>query len=91
MGWKLLDLLKRFVYKITSARFLIAIGLVWTFCVITMKSFDLFVQNLGKEQFAVVEKISLFLLGAFTTQVGNVIISYFKREDRNQENNNGNN
>jgi len=43
----------------------------------------LFFANIGnKEALSVIEKIVMFILGAFCTQMANVLATYFGRSDR---------
>lgn len=74
---------KRIIDKVLSARFLITIMLAGTFCLITVKTLDMFMANLNNEKtLPMIEKIVFFLLGSFCTKVGDVITSYFDRSDR---------
>ena len=78
---------KHILSKISSGRWITTILITGTFCLITLKCFDLFMQNLATDKLPLIEKILMFILGAFTTQAGNVITSYFDRSDRKPEEN----
>lgn len=74
---------QRVLDKFLSARFLTTVVVIVTFCWLAVYSLILLKNNLtDKESLAVIEKITMFILGAFVTQVGNIITSYFRREDR---------
>ena len=77
---------KQLLDKITSGRWIATVFITGTFCYITIKCIDLFTQNLATDKLPFVKEILMFVLGAFTTQAGNVITSYFDRSDRKQEN-----
>lgn len=81
------------IEKILSARFLVTIGLTYTFCLITYQTIMLFFANISnKEAIGIIEKIAMFVLGAFCTQFANVVTSYFGRSDRGtyiEDNGNG--
>jgi hypothetical protein len=81
------------IEKALSARFLVTIGLTFTFCLISYKTVMLFFDNIGnKEAIGTIEKIAMFILGSFCTQFANVVTSYFGRSDRmilSEENGNG--
>jgi hypothetical protein len=82
----MIDKILHVLMKLTSARFLITVVMVFTFCWITNKSFNLMMGNIGnKDALPIIEKITMFLLGAFCTQVGNIVVSYFQRSDRQPE------
>lgn len=83
------EFLKHILSKMTSGRWITTVLITFTFCFITVKCINLFTANLGTDKFPVVEKILMFVLGAFTTQAGNVITSYFDRSDRKSENEGG--
>lgn len=79
------EILKHILSKIFSARFIIVILIMFTFCWITNKSLNLLIQNINnKEVYPIIEKIVMFLLGAFVGQVGNIVITYFNRPDRKE-------
>jgi 4-hydroxybenzoate polyprenyltransferase len=80
---------KHILEKITSGRWITTVFLTGTFCLITLKCIDLFVANLATDKLPLVKEILMFILGAFTTQAGNVITSYFDRSDRKPEQNGG--
>ncbi len=80
---ELVIILNRFLAKVTSARFLVTMGLTFTFCLITWKTVMLFFANIGnKDTIDTIEKIAMFILGSFCTQFANVVTSYFGRTDR---------
>ena len=75
---------KRILDKLLSGRFLTTILFNGTFCTITIMAMAMFWANLDNEKtLPIVEKIAMFILGAFCSQVANVISSYFDRTDRN--------
>ena len=81
---------RHILLKIFSARFIIVVSVMLTFCWITNKSLNLLIQNINnKEVYPIIEKIVLILIGAFITQVGNIVITYFNRPDRKSENGGG--
>jgi len=70
------------ISKLTSARFLVTVGLTFTFCLISYKTLMLFFANVGGEKAVIIEKVAMFILGCFCTQFANVVTSYFGRADR---------
>ena len=79
------ETVKQLLSKISSGRWIATVFITGTFCWITIRGIDLFAQNLATDKLPLVEKILMFILGAFTTQAGNIITSYFDRSDRKQE------
>lgn len=80
------DIINRVLTKILSVRVLVTLMLSATFCFITVKTVDLFFANLGnKEAIGIIEKVAMFILGSFCTQMANVLTSYFGRTDRKNE------
>jgi hypothetical protein len=77
--------LDRLFAKVTSARFIVTLGLTYTFCLISYQTIMLFFENLENEKVSgSVEKMAMFIMGAFCTQFANVVTSYFGRNDRTQ-------
>ena len=69
--------------KTTSARFIVTLAMTFTFCLITFMAMRMVSCNLNNDKvMPLLEKILFFILGSFTTQVTNVITSYFDRSDR---------
>lgn len=88
MDWA--KLFQRVADKLTSARFLVTVIMVSTFCLITINSLSMFIKYLENEKvIGLVREIVMFILGAFCTQVGGVISSYFNRADRQKPENGG--
>ena len=74
---------QKIVYKLFGARYIVTLLMTTTFCLITYKTLMLFFANLAnKEVVGVIEKVAMFILGAFCTQMANVLSSYFVRSDR---------
>jgi len=87
---ELVEVIDVIVSKLTSARFLVTLGLTYTFCLISYKTLMLFFESLANEKVSgPVEKVAMFILGAFCTQFANVVTSYFGRTDRNGKDTNG--
>lgn len=81
MDWSIV--VNRVLGKILSVRVLVTLMLTVTFCAITYKTVDLFFANIAnKEAIGVIEKVAMFILGSFCTQMANVLTSYFSRTDR---------
>jgi hypothetical protein len=79
------DSLRRILDKALSARFIIAVGMTGTFCILAVMALMMFYRYVGDEKtLGLVREIVMFLLGSFCTQVGGVIASYFNRTDRAQ-------
>lgn len=79
------ETVKHILSKVFSARFIIVVLMMSTFCWITNKSLNLLILNINnKEVYPVIEKIMFILVGAFITQVGNIVITYFNRPDRKE-------
>ena len=92
---KFMDMLKWVLTKLTSARFLIVLALVYTLCKVLLKSLDLMVLNGENEKlFTIYKDLFLVIFGAFIGFVGAAITFYFTRTDRKtgviEENGNGN-
>lgn len=69
--------------KLTSARFLVTMFFCSTLCYAVWKCFNLLsIAMQDEKMFSLIKDIVMFVLGAFTTQVTNVINDYFKRTDR---------
>lgn len=68
----------RIVDKIFSARFLVTVAIIFTYCASILLCIYLVIKNkLSIEAF-------LGLFTAFSTLAAMIVNSYFKREDRNQ-------
>lgn len=79
----IVSLVNRILAKMLSVRVIVTLMLTGTFCVITYKTIDLFFANLGnKDAIGIIEKVAMFMLGSFCTQMANVLTSYFGRQDR---------
>lgn len=83
---------QKIVYKFVGARYIVTLLMTATFCYITYTTLMLFFANLAnKEVVDTIEKIAMFILGSFCTQMANVLASYFGRNDRvNPNDTNGN-
>ena len=79
--------MRRVFDKITSARFIISIMVIWTICSVTDKSMDLLVKSLvDKEQFLAVKEVFIYMMGVLSGIAGSVVALYFTRQDRVQQN-----
>lgn len=83
------EYIKHILSKMTSGRWVVTVLLTGTFCLITIKCINLLIANLATDKLPIVKEILMFVLGAFTTQAGNVITGYFGRSDRKPESENG--
>jgi len=73
------------IMKLFSARFIVVIGMTFTFCWITNKALNIFIVNLENDKLLpTTEKILMFLLGAFASQFATIINNYFHRGDRSK-------
>lgn len=74
---------EKLLAKITSVRSIATLMIIFTFCFITNKSLNLFIANISNPVIApILEKIVMFLLGAFCNQVATMTTGYFQRSDR---------
>ena len=80
---------KHILGKLSSGRWIVTVFLTGTFCYICVKLVNIFILNIGTDKLPVIEKILMFVLGAFVTQLANVVTGYFRREDRATENGKG--
>jgi hypothetical protein len=81
MDWAIV--FNRVLGKMLSVRVIVTLMLTATFCAITYKTVDLFFANIGnKEAIGTIEKVAMFMLGSFCTQMANILTSYFSRTDR---------
>jgi hypothetical protein len=76
-------ILKRFLGKLTSARFLTTILVIGTLCWSVDKCLDIAVTSAAnKEVFILVKDIIMLLLGAFVSSATAIVTLYFSRTDR---------
>lgn len=88
LGEKIMDIFKWVFVKLTSARFLTIVALIWTLCVVLLRSLELMAENTGNEElFTVYKDLFLVIFGAFIGFVGTAITFYFTRTDRRNANN----
>lgn len=83
------------VAKITSARFIVTLAVIFTLCWAVMGCFDIITKILGSEIkdekiFTLIKDIVFMLLGAFISTVSSIVTLYFGREDRKDYQPNGN-
>lgn len=80
---KIMDIFKWVFVKLTSARFLTIVALIWTLCIVLLRCLDLMSNNTGnKELFVIYKDLFLVIFGAFIGFVGTAITFYFTRNDR---------
>ena len=77
-----MNLRERFVYKITSARFIVTLFIIGTYCWVVIKALDLFsVAKISKDFF-------FGLFAGFSAIAGSVITFYFTRHKKEKDKNN---
>lgn len=74
-----MEILKQFISKITSGRFICLLGIVFTYCYIINKSINLLVQQ------KIEKDIVVGLVVGFASLASNIITAYFERRDRKTE------
>ena len=78
------------IEKITSARFIISVMIIWTICMVTDKSMDILAKSIAdKEQFLAVKEVFVYLMGIVSGIAGTITTLYFTRQDRKAENGTG--
>jgi hypothetical protein len=90
MSWR--DIIKWIFAKLTSARFIMAVLVIFTLCRSVDRSFDLIsssIKTVDKEVLAFVKEIFMFVLGAFISVVTAITTLYFTRTDRGKQETNG--
>jgi hypothetical protein len=81
--------------KITSARFIVTVGVIGTLCAAIFGIFDILERLLQPDikpndtLFNLVKDIIFMLLGAFIATVSSITTLYFGRQDRTKEEGNG--